>query len=153
MRHLVWFLLYAYAMMHGQTHIKYMEWLGTFVTPVGKRVSGNSVHPGKFASQCRSRCGLHIAWSITGVVRPYLEGKKLTCTPTHASCSTWRLNLLIQCPTSRKEADSISAVVDSSLEQNDYQGYLLGGKDGRYVGLAALRHSCADYLEILEASK
>ena len=38
------------------------------------------------------------------------------------------------------------------LTENKYQGYFLGGKGGRCVGLTTLPASCADYLEILRAS-
>jgi len=31
---------------------------------------------------------------------------------------------------------------------NEYQGYFLGGKGGRYVGLTTLPSSCADFHEI-----
>jgi hypothetical protein len=39
-----------------------------------------------------------------------------------------------------------------SSYRNEYQGYLPGGKGGRYVGLTTLPHSYADYVGILEAS-
>jgi hypothetical protein len=39
--------------------------------------------------------------------------------------------------------------VDSASE---YQGYILGGKGGRDLGLPTIPNSCADYLEILGAS-
>jgi len=38
------------------------------------------------------------------------------------------------------------------LNRNKWQGYLLGGKDGRCVGLTTLPPSCAGCLEILVAS-
>ena len=34
--------------------------------------------------------------------------------------------------------------------RNEYQGYFLGGKGGRYVGLTTLPSSCTDCLEIWE---
>jgi hypothetical protein len=42
--------------------------------------------------------------------------------------------------------------VNWASNRNKYQGYLLGGKGGRCVGLTTLRPSCADCLEILGAS-
>ena len=36
--------------------------------------------------------------------------------------------------------------------RNEWQGYLLGGKGGQCVRLISLPPSCADCLEILEAS-
>jgi hypothetical protein len=36
--------------------------------------------------------------------------------------------------------------------RNEYQGYLLEGKDGRFVGLTTLPPSCADCLKILVVS-
>jgi hypothetical protein len=41
--------------------------------------------------------------------------------------------------------------VDSASNRNEYQGYLLGGKGGRCVGLTTVPPSCADCLEILGA--
>ena len=41
--------------------------------------------------------------------------------------------------------------VDSASNRNEYQGYLLGGKGGRCVGLTTLPPSCADCLEICES--
>ena len=41
------------------------------------------------------------------------------------------------------------AVVTTS-NRNEYQGYLLGGKGGRCVGLTTLLTSCVDHLEIWE---
>jgi hypothetical protein len=38
--------------------------------------------------------------------------------------------------------------VDSTSNRNEYQGYFLGGKGGRYVGLTKLSPSCADCLEM-----
>jgi hypothetical protein len=38
-----------------------------------------------------------------------------------------------------------------SWNRNEYQGYLLGAKGGRCIGLTNLPPSCADYLEILGA--
>ena len=40
--------------------------------------------------------------------------------------------------------------VDSASIRNEYQGYFLGGKGGRCVGLTTLPPSCADCLEIWE---
>ena len=40
--------------------------------------------------------------------------------------------------------------VDSASNRNEYQGYFLGGKGGRCVGLTNLPPSCADCLEIFE---
>ena len=37
--------------------------------------------------------------------------------------------------------------VDSAAKRNEYQGYLLRGKGGRYVGLTTLLLSCADFLK------
>jgi hypothetical protein len=37
--------------------------------------------------------------------------------------------------------------VDSASNRNEYQGYFLGGKGGRCVGLTSLPPSCADCLE------
>jgi hypothetical protein len=42
--------------------------------------------------------------------------------------------------------------VDSVCNRNEYQEDLLGGKDGRCVGLTTLPPSCANFLEILGAS-
>ena len=42
--------------------------------------------------------------------------------------------------------------VDSAPNRNEYQGYLLGSKGGRCVGLTTLRPSRANCLEILGAS-
>jgi hypothetical protein len=42
--------------------------------------------------------------------------------------------------------------VDSASNRNEYQGYLVGCKGGRCVGLTTLPPSCADCLEILGAS-
>ena len=42
--------------------------------------------------------------------------------------------------------------VDSASIRNQYRGYLLEGKGGRYVGLTTLPLSCAGCLEILAAS-
>jgi hypothetical protein len=42
--------------------------------------------------------------------------------------------------------------VDTVSNTNEYQGYLLGGKGGRFVGRTTLAPSCADCLEILGAS-
>ena len=38
--------------------------------------------------------------------------------------------------------------IDSASNINEYQGYLLGGKCGRCVGLTTLPPSCADCLEV-----
>ena len=57
---------------------------------------------------------LPIAWSNTGVVRPYLKDNKVIFTPTYVSYSTRPLICLILCATRQKEADSISDVVDSA---------------------------------------
>jgi hypothetical protein len=38
--------------------------------------------------------------------------------------------------------------VDSASSRNEYQGYSLGRKGGRWVGLTTLILSCDDYLEI-----
>jgi hypothetical protein len=43
-------------------------------------------------------------------------------------------------------------VVDLASNRHEYQRYLLGGKNGRCVGLTTLSPSCADCLEILGAS-
>jgi hypothetical protein len=40
--------------------------------------------------------------------------------------------------------------VDSASNRNECHGYFLGGKGGRCVGLATLRPSCVDCLEIWE---
>jgi hypothetical protein len=40
--------------------------------------------------------------------------------------------------------------VDSACNRNEYQGYLLGRKGGRCLGLTTLPLSCADCLEIWE---
>jgi len=40
--------------------------------------------------------------------------------------------------------------VDSASNRNEYQEYILGGKDGRYIGLTTLPPSCANCLEIWE---
>ena len=40
--------------------------------------------------------------------------------------------------------------VDSASDREEYQAYLLGGKDGQCVGLIALPPSCAHYVEIWE---
>jgi len=40
---------------------------------------------------------------------------------------------------------------DLASNKNESQTYLLGGKDGRCLGLTTLPSSCADCLEILEA--
>jgi hypothetical protein len=42
--------------------------------------------------------------------------------------------------------------VDSASNRNDYQGYFLGGKGARCVGLTTLSFSCADCLEFLEVT-
>jgi hypothetical protein len=42
--------------------------------------------------------------------------------------------------------------VDSASNRREYQGYLLGGKGGRCIGLTMLPPSCADCLEILNVS-
>jgi len=42
--------------------------------------------------------------------------------------------------------------VESSSNTNEYQGYILGCKGGRCVGLTTFPPSCADCLEILGAS-
>jgi hypothetical protein len=47
---------------------------------------------------------------------------------------------------------SVTLGVDSASNRNDYQGYFLGGKGGRCVGLTPLPPSCADCLEFLGAS-
>jgi hypothetical protein len=47
---------------------------------------------------------------------------------------------------------TISRGVDSVSNKNEYQGYLLGGKGGRCVGLTTLQPSHPERLEILEAS-
>ena len=68
------------------------------------------------------------------------------------------------CATSRKVAGSISdgvigifhlrnpsgrtMTLRSTQPLTEYQGYFLGGKGGRRLGLTALLHSCADCLEI-----
>jgi hypothetical protein len=63
--------------------------------------------------------------------------------------------------TSRKAASSIPngiihwlkfSRVDSTSNRNEYQGYLVEGKDGWCVGLTNLPSSCNDYLESLGAS-
>jgi hypothetical protein len=41
-------------------------------------------------------------------------------------------------------------LIDSASNRNEYQGYSLGGKVGRCVGLTTLPHACADCLEIWE---
>ena len=42
--------------------------------------------------------------------------------------------------------------IDSSSNRNEYQGYFMGGKGGRCVGLTTLPpYTCADYLEIWES--
>jgi hypothetical protein len=41
--------------------------------------------------------------------------------------------------------------VDSASKRNEYQGYLLGGKGGKCVGLTTLPRACADCLEIWDA--
>ena len=87
-----------------------------------KRISEKSVHAGKFASQCRSKCGLHIIWNNTGVVRPYFEGEMVIYTPKYVSCSKRRLIWLIHCATSRKEAVSISDVVESAYNRMSTRG-------------------------------
>jgi len=68
----------------------------------------------------------------------------------------------MHCVTSRKVAGSIpdgiiaifqpysAPAVDSASNRNEVQEYLLGGKGGRCVGLAALPPPCTDYLEIWE---
>jgi hypothetical protein len=40
--------------------------------------------------------------------------------------------------------------IDSASNRNEYQGYFLGGKGGRCVGLTIVPPSCADCLEIWE---
>jgi len=40
--------------------------------------------------------------------------------------------------------------VDSALNRNEYQEYVLGSKSGRYVRLTTLPPSCADCYEIWE---
>jgi hypothetical protein len=42
--------------------------------------------------------------------------------------------------------------LDAASDRNEYQEYLLGGKGGRWAGPTTLPLSCADCLEILEAS-
>jgi hypothetical protein len=70
------------------------------------------------------------------------------------------------CATSQKVAGSIpngvtgishrhnpsgrTIVVNSASNRNEYQGYFLGGKGSRCVGLTTLPPSWADYLEIWE---
>jgi hypothetical protein len=70
-------------------------------------------------------------------------------------------SLLRHCDTSRKVAGSIPdgifywlnlSRVDSTSNKNEYQGYLVRGKDGRCVGLTNLPPSCSDYLESVGAS-
>ena len=79
-------------------------------------------------------------------------------------------SLVRHCVTSREVASSIPDGVNGVLHRLNPSGctmvlgvgsastrslcqsYLLGGKGGRCVGLANLRPSCADYLEILGAS-
>jgi len=39
---------------------------------------------------------------------------------------------------------------DSASNRNEYQGYFLGGKGGRCVGLTTLPPSCAECLKISE---
>jgi len=41
--------------------------------------------------------------------------------------------------------------VETASIKNEYQGYLLGGKGGQYVGLTSLPLLCVDYVEILRA--
>ena len=47
---------------------------------------------------------------------------------------------------------SIGLELDSASNRNDYEIYLSGDKGGRCVGLTTLPPSCADCLEIPEAS-
>jgi hypothetical protein len=68
----------------------------------------------------------------------------------------WRI-WLRHCATSRKVSGSIpdgviGPGVDSAANRIEYQGFLLGGKGGWWVGLTTLPPSCADCLEILGAS-
>ena len=61
------------------------------------------------------------------------------------------------CATSRNVAGSIPYAligpwVDSASHRNEYQGYLMTGKGGRYVRLTALLPSSADFLQIPVAS-
>jgi len=71
----------------------------------------------------------------------------------------WRI-WLRHCATDRKVAgsipDSVTGMfhwhngpeVDSASDGNEYQGYFLGSKGGRCVGLTNLPPACADCLEI-----
>jgi hypothetical protein len=65
----------------------------------------------------------------------------------------YRSTRLRLCATSRKVAGSIPYAligpwVDSASHRNEYQGYLMKGKDGRCVRLKGLLPSCAAFLEI-----
>ena len=44
----------------------------------------------------------------------------------------------------------MSLASTQTLNRKEYKGYLLGGKDGRCVGLTNLPPSCVDCLEIWE---
>jgi len=46
--------------------------------------------------------------------------------------------------------DLILPGIDSSSYRSEYQGYILGSKDSRCVGLAMLPPSCADRVNICE---
>lgn len=62
----------------------------------------------------------------------------------------WRI-WLRGCVTSQKVADPIPDGVSAS-NRNDYRWYLLRGRNDRCVGLTTVEPSCAECLEIQEAS-
>jgi hypothetical protein len=86
---------------------------------------------------------------------------RVTSLPSRAEChEIWEpkpLGTLWATPGLLREPFTFTGIdygsgVELTSKRNEYQGYLLVGKDGRCVGLTTLPPSCADCLQILGAS-